>query len=38
LGEDYLASDPGPKFMMRSVPTTEIEEIARLLRVTPEVS
>jgi hypothetical protein len=33
LGKDFLTSGPGPKFMMRSVPTADIAAIARMLQV-----
>lgn len=36
LGEGFLTSDPGPTFMMRSIPATETQEIARLLGVALE--
>lgn len=38
LGEDFLTSDPGRRFMMRSIPATETQEIVRLLGVALEAN
>jgi len=33
LGKDFLTSNPGPLFMMRTIPATETAELARMLQV-----